>query len=611
MLDYDKIKSLVIDYDVSEIEFRFDFKSGVNKHKFDVLRHYLDKNVESVRQELSTMSYGNYIKRSTVGGGISFFEKTYVDKYYDKDYDVDVVIINVRDVGDESNNYENIRDKIKDIYSFNIGRAIYDVELSEIVENQGENKKYEIEVKYRHNDFLNISEYDVKIINKVMYEMLLVMNETEVLYTKYMRDKFVEDYKKLEIKKVECNFVRLEDAGMKYVQSLKAKGKKRMLVLHESGVWLVKEPFVYNLLVDTNFDNVLYSYHMSVFEGVIVKAKGYDEYDFNYKYWFICYDCVVIRGRNIQCISFEKRLDEMKEFNKRVGFFMDENYFKFGMQTIRYSDTPDKFYQNVRELLELREEVNYDSDGIVFTPIERCERFKWVDAKIVTTNFVLYGDSLYVEGKKFNEVSLYQEEVYQEKVVVECVYDNVMKKMVVVRVRKDAYESDELEKVLDNWRYIKEPITINMIKGDSLEFVDIFVDKEFKELVDYDEREKVVLDGLSEYWENEAKLNTLVDYIKSKGRVYFKALDGEAVSHLFTDDVDSISISDVVIENNRDRSVNVNGKREYLVFLNDLTQKLKRYGFKLKRIEHVVNNNVLTTEGNVYAGLYVYGYYTK
>lgn len=648
LISYDDIKDIVIDENVSGIEIRFDYKYGLSQHKYKQMLHYLDKHIVS-NQELVSTNYDRYTKNTVVtkNNVSEFYEKKHVGHIYNENYDVDIVVVDVNKMSNATRQITNkVRNKIKYRYQIIIGEATIIIELSEIIEDYDQ-QKYEMELKYKHEDILRISKHDVKVLNQTIYDLLLRLNETNILYTIKTKNSMLDSYNKLQLKKNECQFITNDVIGMQCAQSIKAVGKKRMLVFHTTGLWLINE-CVYNLIIDaTLLHNVLFSYNTSVFEGVVAKTKDHDDYEFNYYQWFICYDCVALHDKNIQCERFDTRFNAMLELNKRIGFYIDETYFKYSLQSIKYSDTPDKFHDNVRYLLNLAKDVNYFSDGIIFTPIHGCLRYKWMEAKQISTNFTLYNGNLYYSSDtgnnsndngnsngnsncnsnssdvKFTGTDKYPMKLLEEafiehydgdKKIVECVYDNTLKRMVVKRVRNDVIKADNIDVILDNWYYINHPISEDDIKGNTMYFANYYLKWMFKEFVESYQGEKKIVKDLSPYWKDENTLDTFVNDISGYEKIFFMSIDGEALMHLYdNDDVVEIVFDDITtIKNNGDNfDIIVGGKRKKYnyVFLNDLTYKLK--GYKLMMYEHVMNEQLLTTEANIYTSLYVYGYYQR
>lgn len=630
LLNYDDVKTIVLDNQVSDIEIRFDYKHGLTPHKYKKIMSYLDKDIYRGQELLSTNNYGNYTKNTVITKDnlTTYYEKKNVGHIYNENYDVDIAIVQI--VPKESTQITNkIRNKIKNNYQFGVGSAQISIELSEIVEDY-EKQKYEMELKYKHENFLQLNKNDVKVLNKFIYTLLLKLNETAILYSLKTKHHLMDDYDKLDIKKPICKFVTSDVVGMQCTQSIKAVGKKRMLIFHTSGLWLVGGD-VYNLLIDSKtLHNVLYSYNTSVFEGVVVKAKDHDEYEFNYNKWFLCYDCLALSGKNIQCERFDKRFDAMLELNKRIGFYIDETYFKYSLQSIKYSDTPDKFHDNCRYLLSLTKEINYNADGIMITPINDCVRYKWVDVKDVSTNFVLYNGNLYYGSEggnvKFTGTDKYPMKLLEEafienyqgdKKIVECVYDPMLKKMVISKIRDDADKSDSVDVILDNWHYINHPISEEDIKGDSMYFAMKYMKGMFKEFYDSYNGDNYVVDNLSPYWKDEETLDSFVNEVVKYEKIFFMSIDGEAVLHLFDSDEDVVEIifDDTTTIKKRETDFEIimdKKKKKYnYVFINDLTYKLGEYNYSLKMYEHVMNEQLLTTEANAFSALYVYGYYQK
>jgi hypothetical protein len=623
MLDYNKIKNIALDNPIHSIEFRFNYKQHVNSHDYHTLMGYLNNNTIG-KEELSTTYYSNMGIKKSVAGIIpidTLFEKRTISEIYNKDYDIDIVIVSIASKK-TIDNFTHMRDKIKHIYTFPIGNATYTIELSEITVGS---KTYEIEVKYICDDFLRINKEDIDTLNAAIKDVLLILNQTKIVYTLDTKQKLLKDYTPFVR---HCEFFTFDAIRVPSIQTIKAKGKKRSLIIHYTGIWLVKAPYEYNLIIEPvdNINNLLNTWSITVYEGELVEPIQRDAYNFNYDYWFLCNDCSYIRGKDITNDSYAVRFDYMKEFKNRISFFVDENYLTFGLQSQRYADNPDQFHQNCRDLLSLNDEVNYDTNGLIITPLYGIKKLKWMPDNEVYIDFITYHNKLYVidnekevlfEGTKQYPFHGVDEsfEITRDRQIVSCAFHNDLH----CRVRLDKENGDTLENAISYWNYIHHPISIDTIKGDTTVIADNLIKNIFDQYAS--EHKGFIVNDLTSYWKDEESLSILVDYIDVElepgDKFVFLTLDGDAIMHLFHDNTVSLEIGPVTIINNRDRTITINNNtdntsyRYYLVHLMDLTQRLKSYNVTLVDLRHITDDKLLTTEGNIYASLYVYGYYIK
>lgn len=137
--------------------------------------------------------------------------------------------------------------------------------------------------------------------------------------------------------------------------------------------------------------------------------------------------------------------------------------------------------------------------------------------------------------------------------------------------------------------------------------------------------------SMSFFWKSEENLDSLVETIiqnlKLKGRVIFLTINGDTLEQLMEPVFERhIKLQDIKISNaefhlhpkvnNSGRSVDftlpdsiVGTQREYLVKINDLTQKLRNYGFNLTFIKRASEEKLLSDECFLYSSLYSYGEY--
>lgn len=111
----------------------------------------------------------------------------------------------------------------------------------------------------------------------------------------------------------------------------------------------------------------------------------------------------------------------------------------------------------------------------------------------------------------------------------------------------------------------------------------------------------------------EALTQTVVQSIKYGGRLLFLTINGDAVKAVGQTEFKLADTSfNLVNANTVDIHLPdtiVGEQREHLVDLDQLTQKLQRYGFHLREHYRATAERVMPQEVGVYSGLYSYGYY--
>ena len=460
----------------STIEIKF---NHINDKKYNrLLSSFSNDNQEYVRVAFDNMSNQNTIKKRTL---INNNQVNWTTKKTINTINEDLYTINVVEEFpiDQPANFKSLYSREKLQHHFRIDD--YDLYLSETIikDKNAMNNQYEVQL-----DVKNIGEKT----NTLIEQLLSIMNETNVVYTEQERLKLVQDCNKIlknnNKKYIPNVLVKSENINIKniddiYMVSTKAKGQRRMLIIHSSGVWLVNPPYDYNLLIRYHHDlnYFINSWHLTIFDGDLIEPIHKTEYDFNYLYWFLCYDCLVFNKKDIRKNNYIDRIDKAKTFSSLITRYIKNDFFKFSLQTTRVID---KEISKAREILSLQEFLNYPHDGLIFTPITFYQNvYQWVPPSSITFDLSIYESgirdkiTLHVYDEELNKdvpidsiIPFDESMILQEsfdhvghKTIGECKWDNVLSKMVLIKIRNDKSQADSVNMVLDNWKNVNEPLT--------------------------------------------------------------------------------------------------------------------------------------------------------
>lgn len=693
MLNYKKIKNSLLYNDLNTLEIKF---NNITQYQFKQLYNYLEKNIYNQEKELSTMYYNENIRKITLlnNNENTYLEKNIVDIFNNPLYNITVNIVEYKNNKNDTLIYTNSRDKVKSKYIFNIGLDEYIIELTDIIElNENNfNNIYEIELKYKFDH--NIKEQN---LDSVIYDLLLIINNTNVLYTNDTRIQLIKDCNNaLQSKNIDHidnillqpnNFTYndLEDISKNYITSIKAKGSRKMLIIHKTGIWFVYPPYEYNLIIEVNdtIKNFVNSFHVTIFDGELIKPLNNNELYFNYKYWYLCYDCLIFNNNNIINKTFYDRIDYAKVLNSVLSTYVKDNYLKISLQTTKNNNNIDNFYENNRSMLELSKQLNYANDGLIYKPAYGIynKAYKWMDEDEMCIDFIVheyYGMfNLYVYNNnteiKFIGTDNYpftNDMILQESIkllqdnntthIMSFKWNNIIKKLVAIEIRNKK-QADTMEIAISKWYLMLNPITSEDIKGNSTTYFMIYMNELINSLLKLhvschdvvlnivdsnnnfiihntlkylnninpkhittmeDNIDKVdvitIILSLSKYWENENELNYLVQYINKhlnkNGKIVFMTLSADDILYLFKEDTNSLVINNVILKINDNKIILSNGyNNEYvenLIFLDELTMKLKLHNIELMQ-QTRISNNLLSSSYNVLSSLYCYGYYQK
>lgn len=450
---------------------------GINKFNFNRLLNYFT----FTQKSLSTIYFNNNIKK-IINNDLSviYKEKRCINYIYDDQYNLHY-FINTETIIDEPDNYNSnySKEKLKYIYKFNKN---IELELSESTIKNEEYllNVYEVELKLKNGD--------TDIFDNIIYSLLKVLQQTDVLYTHYQvlnLNKIINNVGGL----VKTKNVKIDDIDKNikndlYIVSTKAKGLRCMLIINNEGVWLAKPPYYYNLLINTDndyFNHFKHSFHTSIFDGELITPINKTRYEFNYKYWFLCYDCLMFNQSNVTKLNYGERIDYAKTLKRLMTWYIDPYLLNVDLKTTRQFSNKNEFNESVRYLLNVGSVLNYNHNGLIFTPVLQPYHsivYKWIYPTMTTIDFALYptGDQvklyLYNEDVKkdiefmgtsmypFDESMILQSSFknINKKQIAECRWDQILNKMVFVKIRDDKNDADSVDLAIENWNNMNHPL---------------------------------------------------------------------------------------------------------------------------------------------------------
>ncbi len=431
--------------------------------------------------EYAKISFDKGVKKRTI---INNNETTWQNKkilnttHYDL-YDVHKVIeTEVKEPKTFQSSYT--REKLQNHYKINH----YDLYLSKILikDKNNINNQYEVQIN------ANKMDDDLYIL---IEELLMIMNDTNLAYTEQERLQLVKDCNFAlntnngqYIEKVLIKSKHINNIVLPSIVSTKAKGLRRMLIMHATGIWLVNPPYDYNLLIrydhKDNFNYFINSWNLTIFDGDLIKPLHRSEYEFNYLYWFLCHDCLVFNKKDIRNNNYVDRVDKAIAFNSLITRYVNPDFLKFALQTTRVVNDKQELNNKINAILSLQEVLNYNHNGLTFTSVGGYQDIHhWLEPSSVTFDLSIYPSGtpnqiqLYayddIDKKEINIGSLINLEndiilqesfdIYEDKKIGTCRYDNVLEKFVLINIRDDKSQPDTVKMVLDNWKNITNPLT--------------------------------------------------------------------------------------------------------------------------------------------------------
>lgn len=270
--------------------------------------------------------------------------------------------------------------------------------------------------------------------------------------------------------------------GIKYYVSVKADGIRGYLILSEGKIWVITNLY-FKLLPHTIND---------VFVKFSKKGLTIIEVEVMEGGFMFFYDCITIFGHDVKALNYVYRFGKMKNFTK---FFNDVGV-PCSLKEIFPLKDADSFFDTIETVNSTRDA--FDTDGLVFTPdcpyyitddkgnlVQRLSMetrtsgtypdiIKWKD--IITIDFMVKKGRLYYsdrgeDGK--DELVSFEGDDFNP-------YDNTKKyalkqgiyefmwsgdDFVMRNPRPDKDKPNNKNAVINNWRNIMNPITIDTLTG--------------------------------------------------------------------------------------------------------------------------------------------------
>lgn len=149
---------------------------------------------------------------------------------------------------------------------------------------------------------------------------------------------------------------------------------------------------------------------------------------------FVVHDAVLVRDENLCRMTLTERLEKARGVIRSL-MYTPKSQFRVVVKTMT----------RLEDIDTLPTEYPYETDGLVFTPIEEPIRsgthetmFKWKPRDRITIDFLVRGRSLYVQerGNLLEEAMLHGEHQFADGTIIECAYGDLGWKPVLVRTDK-------------------------------------------------------------------------------------------------------------------------------------------------------------------------------
>ena len=499
---------------------------------------------------IKTTDYVNKLTRKTVNSDNSeiWINKENFITEYIKDFPVRIKVSKETFINPISEfDYNSIRHKTR--YTIPIKNYLkLDLTIVEMqtigekrIDSWDSQTTYEVEL-----ELLDFSDVGLNYFVNWVDGILLKIYDSNLTYTLSERNIILQFFNKLFSNKyksdtldfsilVQARNLKLRDlvygglignSNTMYGITPKADGLRKLLIFHNSGIWLIHPPNEFNLLIrNVNSFKTLYE---TVLEGELIPLQKRKNGAPNCKYLFLGFDCLstrlnnkanIINPSDVMNADKSTRLNIVSTISR---LFLQNNLLQIYPKERIVFNTVSDFYNSVRRLFN--SQFIYETDGFIFEPevgpynphsekIPLHKRVltvypdicKWKPLKDLSIDFlvqfVLYNGittpKLYSKkpydfnvsknlgfkkgeylkeftGSKYNKFS-YQmlnlesfKNIPNNSIVEIALIED---KLSVIRIRKDKTKPNNMDIALDVWDDIFRPIEFDTLIGSSFQLV--------------------------------------------------------------------------------------------------------------------------------------------
>jgi SAM-dependent methyltransferase len=444
--------------------------------------------------------------------------------------------------------YKDIRKRTRysfSIFDGNVRADLTEVTMSSLTAQGRATQRFEVEFEFVGP--IN----NLPIFDEALLTIFTWLYDTALPYTIAEKQRMIDDVNQIlespkgynidkstlvearNLKKADLTYGALvQQPGQElYTVTHKTDGVRKMLILHNTGVWLVYPPFEYNLVSRFDFGNAT----GTILDGELVPVNRRKAGAPTAQYWFIYFDCMALLGsRNIQDQPHGERVTLAKRYVPLLEAPLTDDPTIVGTlrnETIHVDDktfislsSVDDFYRVMKQILDERNNINYYEDGLVFIP-ERApynphsevyplhqrvlskhpDVCKWKGLEVtIDFDVSLRPDGLLLQvfdkmkgelvpftGDQINPFTPAMfvqnheltQNLRQANTIIEYRWQKVSipipgqgqgsplieERMMLVpyRPRPEKHSANRLDVALDNWKLINDPITEGDLRGES------------------------------------------------------------------------------------------------------------------------------------------------
>lgn len=351
-----------------EVRIRKPFPQESLQNLEDFLKESGYKLIES-----NTVDYIDGAHRYTYDGK-DFYEtsKTQLLTKYENTYNLKInVAREEKNKTTKPDKYNMIREKNRRSYQKdNISIDITDTLEKDLIKDQ-ETKRTEIELEVIDPRLFNFDKLNQSL--EMVTNMLFVDSDIIEDFTAAMGKKSnsLKDVYRLLSKPRDLKFADLTYDGIlqPFAVSIKASGVNVCLYFHKSGI------FIFYITKDNKYERIsslpkeFQTLENTLYVGELLDKSALKKMIVS-PYLFLPYDCLQYQGQIIRNEKYTFRHDKCSAlYDKKI---LRDGKFYLTVQEkpiITYQDSTDSFNEAVIESFRRADKLNYESDGLVFTPI--------------------------------------------------------------------------------------------------------------------------------------------------------------------------------------------------------------------------------------------------
>jgi precorrin-6B methylase 2 len=274
--------------------------------------------------------------------------------------------------------------------SFFVGKILR-LDLTRVVSSKSNNPKYEVEIEL----IGDLSDVNYKVFQTWVISLAKIVQDSPILYTKNQIGHLAKWYNSclggsinhpdatLDSGVVaQARDMRLKDLTWdsmiktRYDVTYKTDGVHKNLVISELGIWLIYAPHSFRLMLSAE-------QAQSVFGGDRIVLDG-EWYEPTKTFWV--FDTMLAKSRGdigVQSLDHLTRMETAQDFLNNYSDILSKITGRISIKPKSFWSTfaksnpsPDEFFSVMRQRFRNKVVLEYNTDGFVFTPIEKPYNYK-------------------------------------------------------------------------------------------------------------------------------------------------------------------------------------------------------------------------------------------